>query len=58
MASLDGGAACAFLQPHHFNPTIGVCPSTIPGILLGLIRFDTIFSNRMRKGLKVEEDIW
>ena len=27
MASLDGGATCAFLQPHHFNPTIGVCPS-------------------------------
>ena len=26
MASLDGGAACAFLQPHHFDPTIGVCP--------------------------------
>ena len=33
MASLDGGAACAFLQPHHFNPTIGVCPS-------GLSTFD------------------
>lgn len=30
MASLDGGATCAFLQPHHFNPTIGVCPSESP----------------------------
>ena len=34
MASLDGGAACAFLQPHHFNPTIGVCPSGLPKLQL------------------------
>lgn len=32
MASLDGGATCEFFQPHHFNPTIGVCPSGSPAV--------------------------